>query len=374
MVCRIEHTGLGRIDGMDVGVPHFGPSNAGQSAVLLASDGRSVAGASGSNRAGHGEDTGTREVGTIARALQGNPEALLAFVSTQLRRTKQSAQQSGAVIERSRVEEQLQKQQEAVQAALEAAEEASGFLGLGEFWGDVAKVAGLVAAAAVTVVSGGSAAAVGVAVAGMLLATYSDEITQVMVDLGMPQDLAPYVSVALKVTGSLMAGGGVVAAAGAGAAGLAGPVSEALREAGVAEEIAIGVAVAMVIAGAIMTGASGGAGNGSTDAAKTVNHLDESVQAALIVGARAARLAEAGAGVMSGGTNIAAADAQHDSDSEHVRAERHGTSADEASGRLHDWVDGLKDTMRQYQRMIQIAQQAAHARGETLAAAAGARG
>ncbi len=373
MVSRIEHMGVGRIEGMILGAPAFGPSNAPQSPLLLVSSRHDGAGAVAAHRPQRGDSMRSREVAAVGQALEGNPEALLAFVSMQLRRAKQSAQESGAIIEKSRVQDELQKQQEAVEAALKAAEEASGFLGLGEFWGDVAKVAGLVAAAAVTVASGGSAAAVGVAVAGMLLATYSDDIAQGMVDLGMPRELASYVSVALKVTGSLMAGGGVVAAIGAGAAGLAAPISEALREAGVCEEVAVGVAVAMVVAGAILTGASGG-GSAASDGADTANHLDDTVRAALDAAARAARVTEAGAGVFNGGANMAAADAQHDQDRATIRSETHEVRSEEASARLQSWVDELKATMRAYQRMIQVAQQAAEARGESLAAAAGTRG
>jgi hypothetical protein len=205
-------------------------------------------------------------------------------------------------------------------------------------------VAAVVAAAAATVATGGTALAVGLAVAGVVLAAYSEEITGVLVQCGMPEDLAPYASLALKIAGSVMAGGGVLAVAGAAAAGLAGPVASVLREAGVAEEVCV--------------------------AAEVVQEVDRNWQAASDL----AHSVEISARVHAGANRIAAAEASHRSAEAGIDAEEQSAVSEEATTEIESWMAELKSTMKSFQRMLAIVQQTAEARHESMMAATRGRG
>lgn len=349
-----------------------------ETALLLAlaqAQSRGQAGSSSpvdpTNRVSEGRDT--RGAQAIQSALLGNPEALLGMLSSELRATRRETQENGAIVQRDRAEQAEEARQQAVEAAMKAAEESDGFLGLSGVWGDVAKVAAVAAAAAASVATCGGGAVVAVAIAGVALAAYSDEITGVMVDLGLPEDAAPYVSLALKITGSLMAGGGALAVAGSAAAGLAGPVADLLREAGVAEEVCVAVAAAMVVAGTVMGLCSGGGGGGGEEAAEATEVIDE-IDQVLLVAADAARATETAARVSSGGAQIAAAEAQHRSDDAEIRGERQEAVSEDATEEMGAWIDEMKGTMKSWQRMIALVQQTAEARQETLLAASRGRG
>ena len=367
MVTPIQNQNVGRLEASGLEAAEAASqAREMQAAILLAiaANGRQQQGSaqvSPTHRPPSAEQT--RAAAAIGGALLGNPEMLLAMVSSEMRATRRETEESGALIEKNRVELAEVERQKALDAAMKAAEESTGFLGLGDFWGDIAKVAACVVAAAATVATGGAAGAVILAVAGVALAAYSDDIAGVMVEAGViPEEAAPYVSGALKIAGAIMTGGGAVVIAGAALAAAAQPTAQVLQEAGVAPEVAAGVAAAMVIAGTVMSSA----GLASADSAATVSETAEGLAAG-------GQLVEGYARVNQGVSNTLGAEAAHREELHTIDGERQQTVADDGNEMIEQHIDQLKTAMQSYQRMLAIVMQVAEARNASMAAASQSR-
>ena len=336
-----------------------------QAAILLAiaANGRQQGSAAVSPTHRSPSPEQTRAAAAIGAALLGNPEMLLALVSSEMRATRRETEESGALIEKNRVEHAEIERQEALEEAMKAAEESTGFLGLGDLWGDIAKVAACVVAAAATVATGGAAGAVILAVAGVALAAYSDDIAGAMVEAGViPEEAAPYVSGALKIAGAIMTGGSALAVGGAVLAAAAQPTATVLREAGVASEVAAAVAAAMVVAGTVMSSA----GVASADTAATSSEFAERL-------AGAGQVVEGYARVNQGVSNTLGAEAAHREELHTVEGERQQAISDDANEAIEQHIDQLKTAMQSYQRMLAIVMQVAEARQASMAAASQSR-
>jgi hypothetical protein len=381
MVTPIQNQNVGRLEAPGLeGAQAASEAREIQSAILLAlaSTGRQQGGerVAPTHRATNPEQA--RAAAAISGALIGNPEMLLGLISSEMRASRRETEESGALIEKNRVEQAEIERQKALEAAMKAAEESSGFLGLGDFWGDIAKVAAVVVAAAATVATGGTAGAVILAVAGIALAAYSDDITNALVEAGVvPKELAPYVSAALKIVGAAMTGGGALVVGGAALAAAAQPTAQVLQDAGVAPEVAAAVAAAMVVAGTVM-GAAGGASasdaaDTATDAAAAADAAQSTVTVAADATAQAGRVVETGSRVNQGVSNALGAEAAHREELHTVEGERQQAVSDDANEAIDEHIQQLESAMKSYQRMLAIVMQVAQARQASMAAASQSR-
>jgi hypothetical protein len=303
----------------------------------------------------------------LGAAFAGSPESFLARIAFELRRSNSAVKEAGIAVETSAADTAERSREAADAAAAKAAEQATGFLGLGKTFDLVAKIASAVTAVAATVITGGAAAPVAV---GLLLMTFGGDLASVAVKMGLcSESLRGELTTALKLTGAIMI---AACSLGAGVAAIGSVTLEATSEDvvsfaaeafGMSDEargaLRVTLALGATVLGAVAGGAAG-AGQGLADGA---------TRAVLATARDAGRLVATGAQVASAATAAGAAVSNHDAAYHRIDSQEAATARDASFDLAEGHVDGLRSALRAYGRAMKLARQAQEARGQALRAA-----
>lgn len=175
-------------------------------------------------------------------ALAGRPELLLGVLSSEVR-ARTSATRALDVRNQSLVADNAERTRaDAMRAAEEAAEKASGFLGISGAFGKIVGVATAIASVAATVATGGAA----IAIAGAVLLASAGPLSHALVKEGVvPPGVGKALELGLSVTGAILLGMAPVASA----ASAANVVAEAAESTAlVARAVAFGATASQSLA------------------------------------------------------------------------------------------------------------------------------
>lgn len=356
--------GTRHVGSAEAAVTDQGRTNGAALAAIALSSGstRPSSAPDGETRAEH-----ARSSEVVSRAMHGDPLLMVGVLVARMKEHQQKAREADVASCAERSEDAREAQLEAIKKAQKAAEEASGFLGLGEVGNVIATVAGVTAAVVAGIATGGAA----LAVVGAVLLSSGDLLAQGLADAGViPEDVADDVAAGLKVTGGLLMGGGALATAaiagGVAMSTYADEATQVLVDAGVvSEEAGRNIALGLSLAGTVL------AGVGAMAAGPATGTGEASAGAKVAIGA--AQWTERGARVFAAGMNLGGAVKRNESDHRQADATQHGSRAEEAEDDAEACIDDLKDEMKGLARALRLLHGAAEARGEALRAAASTR-